>query len=81
MKDLITDIIESQASQTQVIDLTGDEAAEIEEAGVPALALYSQDRSEYGLSPIPLSTIAGPIKRYVVSSFTGFTLPRHGTRD
>ena len=69
------------ASQTRIIDLTGGDVAKIEEAGVPALAHYDQDRTEYGPSPILTSQTAGPITRYVISSFTGFTLPRHGTRD
>ena len=73
--------MESHPSQNHIIDLTGDEVSEIEEAGVPVLAHYDHGRIEYRPSPIITSETAGPITRYVVYSFTGFTLHRHGTRD
>ena len=73
--------MESQASQTQIVDLTG-EVAEIQEAGAPVLARYNQNRTEHGPSQILSSQTAGPITRYVISSFTGFMPPPlHGTRD
>ena len=73
--------MESQASQTQIVDLTSDGVAEIEEAGVPVLAHCNQNRIEYGPSQNLTSQTAGPITRYVVSSSTGFTLPRYDIID
>ena len=73
--------MESQASQTQIVDLTGGEVAEIEEAGVPVSAHYNQDKIEGRHPPILTSQTAGPITRYVMFPFTGFMLPRHGTSD
>ena len=81
MSQLLTYVMESHPSQSQIIDLTDDEVAELEEAGGPGLAHYNQDRIEYGPSPVLTSQTARPITRYVISSFTGFTLSRHGTRD
>ena len=57
--------MKSQASQTQIIDLTGDEVAEKEEAGVPVLAHCDQNRIEYGPSQSLTTQTAGPITRYV----------------
>ena len=67
--------MESQASRTEIIDLTGDEVAETEAAGGPGLAHCHQDRVEYGPSTMLTSQTAGPITRYVISSFTGFPPP------
>ncbi len=72
--------MESQASQTQIVDLTGGEVAEIEEAGVPVIAHCKQNRIEYRPSKLSTSQTASPITRYVMSS-TGFTLPHHGIID
>ena len=71
----------SEASQTQIVDLTGDEVDEIEEAGEPVLTHYNKERIKYGPSPPLVSQTPGPITRYVISSLAGFTLPRHATRD
>ena len=73
--------MESQVSQTQIIDLTGGDVAEIEEAGVPVLAQCNQNKLENGSSQISISQTASPITRYVMSSFTGLTLSHHGIMD
>ena len=73
--------MESRVSQTQIIDLTGGEVAEIEEAGVAVVAHCNQSRIEYGPSQILTSQTASPITRYVMSSSTGFTLPHYGIMD
>lgn len=59
----------SRAPRTQIVDLTGDEIADSEEAGVPLLAHCNQDRIESGQSRLRLSQTAGPITRCVVFYF------------
>ena len=73
--------MESQASQTQIIDLTGGDVAEMKEAGVHILAQCNQNRMENGSSQIIISQTACPITRYVMSSSTGLTLSHHGITD
>ena len=68
MKDLIKIVMESRPPQTQIIDLTGGDIAEIEEAGVPALSQPDQNEARSvtsGLSEVMPSHIVGPITRYV----------------
>ena len=67
--------MEGQTAQTQIIDLMCGEVAEVEEAGVPVLAHCNHDRIGSGLSQTSTSQTVGPITRYVMSSFTGLTLP------
>ena len=78
VSQLFTYVIRSQASQMQIIDLTGGDVAEIEEAGVPALAQCNQNRMEYGSPQFLTSRTASPITRYVTCSSTGLTLSHHG---
>ena len=53
MSQLLTYIMESQVSQTQIIDLTGGDVAEIEEAGVPVLAQCNQNKLREKLAKHP----------------------------
>lgn len=69
------------ASQTQIIDLTDGEVAEIEEAGVPVLAHCNQNKMEYGPSQILSSLTANPITRYVMSSPHQSHGSHHGITD
>ena len=64
----------SNAPQTQIVDLTGSEIAETEEAGVPVLA-HCDDNIESGPSHVSTSQTVGPITKYVLSSFTLLVLP------
>ena len=66
--------MENNAPQTQIVDLTGGEIAEPEEAGVPVLAHCNHDKIESGPSQVPNSQTLGPITRHVKSSFTGLAL-------
>lgn len=67
--------MESNAPQTQIVDLTGGEISETEEAGVSVLAHGNHDKIESGPSPVSTSQTVGPITRYVISSFTLLALP------
>lgn len=67
--------MESNAPQTQIVDLTDVEIAETEEAGVPVLAHCDHDKTELGPSQVSTSQTIGPITRYVSSSFTLLALP------
>lgn len=65
--------MQSNAPQTQIVDLTGDEIAQTEEDGMPALPQPDQNRARSvtsGLSEVIPSQIAGPITRYVMSSLS-----------
>ena len=67
--------MESNAPQTQIVDLTGGEIAETEEAGVPVLPHCDHDKIESGPSQVSTSQTVGPITRYVLSSLTLLVLP------
>ena len=71
--------MESNAPQTQIVDLTGGEIAETEDAGVPELAHCNQNRIGSGPCQISTSQAAGPITRYVMSYFHRSHAPHHGT--
>ena len=62
--------MESRAPQTQIVDLTGGEVAEIDGAGVPVSAHCNEDRIVSGPSQALTSQTAGPITRYVMSSLS-----------
>ena len=75
MKDLITYVMESQVSQTRIIDLTGGGVAEMEEAAALSQPNQNEARSSTsGISEVMLSQIAGPITRYVNPVFDRFSV-------
>ena len=66
--------MEGHTPQIQIVDLTGGEVAEIEEAGVPVLAHRDHNGIESGPSGISTSKAAGPITRYAMFTFAGLRL-------
>ena len=66
--------MEGHTPQTQVVDLTGGEVAEIKEAGVPVLAHPGQNGIESEPSRVSTSKAAGPITRYAMFTVAGLSL-------
>ena len=66
----------SHSPQTQIVDLTGGEVAEMEGTGVPGLAHRDQKGLESGPTRDSTSKAAGPITRYAMFTFVslGFSI-------